>query len=77
MLAKQQNGHVDTILDGVVSGWAIDGTGINHPTVLFVFIDRKPISNVLNFITRGRDVTRVDKGTPRRFACIAAPHSVG
>lgn len=47
MLAKQQIGHVDTILDGVVSGWAIDGTGINHPTVLFVFIDRKPISNVL------------------------------
>lgn len=43
MLKKKRFGCVETIADGVVTGWAID-TAI-QPALLFVFIDGKPVAN--------------------------------
>lgn len=45
MLQKQFHGHVDSIADGSVSGWAVDIAGGGQPTVLFVFIDGVAVAN--------------------------------
>jgi GT2 family glycosyltransferase len=43
---QNQQGHIDSVIDGVVKGWALSFSGTEQSKILFVFIDEKPIGNI-------------------------------